>query len=147
MNDNVKNYLAFCQEISEATEQALSEYFLKSEENLQFPTLVTMVGNIIKHDPKIVGDVDQHIRQYVRRHPDYRVSRGAKGGIMKMATFLKREAGKAAQEAAKKVIAAQVEAKVAAAVVVTPAAVDTAAVVADGVVADAIDFIESIEAL
>ncbi len=118
MNENVKNYLGFCQEVSEATEQALVEHFAKSEENLQFPTLVTAVSGIINCDSKIFGDVDQHVRQYVRRHPDYHVSRGAKGGIMLKAIYEKRLAGKAATEAAKKVIAAQVEAKVAA---MTPA--------------------------
>ena len=125
MNDNVKNYLAFCQQVSEATEQALEGYFAKSEENIQFPSLVTTVSSMINHDPKVVADVDQHVRQYVRRHADYHVSRGAKGGIMKMAVYQKRQAGKAAQEAAKQQIAAQVEAKVAAATVTaTPVVAD-----------------------
>lgn len=135
MNDNVKSYLAFCQQVSEATEQSLESYFAKSEENLQFPNLVAMVSNLINHDPKVVADVDQHVRQYVRRHGDYHVSRGAKGGIMKMAVYQKRQAGKAAQEAAKQQIAAQVEAKVAAktATVVQPT------VVADSVVDVSVD--------
>ena len=135
MNDNVKNYLGFCQEVADATELALTEYFAKSEENLQFPNLVTMITNAINCDPKIVGDVDQHVRQYVRRHPDYHVSRGAKGGIMKMAVYEKRQAGKAATEAAKKVIAAQVEAKVAALTpVATPVVTPAVVVDADSVI-------------
>lgn len=108
MKDSVKNYLSFCQEVAEATEQALVDYFAKSSENLQFPTLVTTVSTLIKCDVKTVGDVDQQVRQYVRRHDDYHVSRGAKGGIMPRASYDKRQA-------AKKQILAQVDAKVAAA--------------------------------
>lgn len=129
MNENIENMVTFCRSVCEAAEQELSDW--KSEENLQFPNLVTKVNGRLSLDPKLLTEIDQQVRQYVRRHPEYRVSRGAKGGIMKIEVYEKKQAVKAAQEAAKKQIVAQVEAKVANAQVVAPV---TAAVLAEPVI-------------
>ncbi len=129
MNENIERAVTFCRSVCEMTEQVLSEW--KSEENLQFPNLVTSVNGRLKFDPKLMTEVDQQVRQYVRGHREYRVSRGAKGGIMRIEVYEKKQAAKTAQEAAKKQIVAQVEAKVANAQVVAPV---TAAILAEPVI-------------
>src|SRR5208282_2072247 len=98
-----------------ATEESL-EFDWDRKENLQFPNLLTFVMSRLKADPKTASDIDPHMRSYVRKHPKYYVSRGAKGGIMLMSVHLARLAKKGAVEVAKQELKAQVDAKVAAAV-------------------------------
>lgn len=96
-----------------ATEEALENDW-DQKENLQFPNLLTFVMQRLKVDPKNASDIDPHMRGYVRKHPKYYVSRGAKGGIMLMSVYMARQAKKAEVESAKKDLKAQVDAKVAA---------------------------------
>lgn len=100
-----------------ATEEALENDW-DCKENLQFPNLLTFVMARLKADPKTASDIDPHMRSYVRKHPKYYVSRGAKGGIMLRSVYEARLAKKAEVEIAKKDLKAQVDAKVASATAV-----------------------------
>lgn len=111
-HSHITNLTNFCHSVFSATEVALNEW--KSEDNLPFPTLVGMVSVKMNIDPNNLTDIDPIVRQYVRKHPDWKVSRGAKGGIQRLSVYDKKQAEKAAVEAAKKQIAAQIDAKVAA---------------------------------
>lgn len=110
----IDEHAAFHRSVCEHTDQALSEYFQKNTENLQFPTLLTMVTLQMKLDAKDTKEVDPMIRTFVRNHPEYYVSRGAKGGIMKIESHQKKVDAKAAKEAQKKLLQDQIDAKVAA---------------------------------
>ena len=93
-----------------ATEESL-EFDWDRKENLQFPNLLTFVMARLKADPKTASDIDPHMRSYVRTHPKYYVSRGAKGGIMLRSVYEARQAKKAEVDAAKKDLKAQLDAK------------------------------------
>ena len=109
--NNVKESVDFCESIFKETEAALSEH--KGNENIQLPALHAIVTSRLNVPPHKIKEVDPFMRFYVRNHPDYHVTRGAKGGVEKMSSFLKKESDKEAKESAKKVVAAQVAAKTA----------------------------------
>jgi len=116
MTDNNKIFEELYSELRpiwEATELALNEW--QGEGNLQFPILLGMVAVRLNWDEKQLRQNDPYVRQYVRAHPDWHVTRGAKGGIMKMVDKNKKEADKLAKEAAKQQMRAELEAKAAAA--------------------------------
>lgn len=70
---------------------------------------------------------DPIIRAYLKDHPMWAITRGAHGGIISRAEFLKKEAAKIAKEAAKSVALAMIANKVAQATATTDIAViDTA---------------------
>lgn len=108
------NHITICTNFDNSvfveTEASLGEW--TSEENLQIPNLVGMVGRRLKLDASLVAEIDPIVRRYVRTHPDWRVSRGAKGGLQRKVVWEKKLSEKAALEAAKKVVAAQVAAKI-----------------------------------
>ena len=110
-NVQVQRSTNFCNQVFLETEVSLDEYFQKNEGNLQFPALLGMVGVRLKLDPKTLKDIDPFIRYHVRSHPDYYVSRGAKGGIMKRESYQSKLDAKAAKEAAKKQIEDQIDTK------------------------------------
>ncbi len=119
MNDSIEKFWNTIKTVCEATDQALNEW--KGEGNLQFPQLLGMIA--VKHNwtDKQVRDNDPIIRSYVRQHPDWYVTRGAHGGIMrktdkqtKDAVKQAKEADKAARELAKQQMREAIEAKTAA---------------------------------
>lgn len=110
---HVDNSSSFFRSVCEETDTCLTEYFSKNEENLQFPALLALVNLRMKLDTKKLKDVDPFIRYFVRNHPEYHVSRGAKGGIMKKEVLQKKVAAKDAKEAAKKQLVDQIDAKIA----------------------------------
>lgn len=95
-----------------STDQALSEW--SGEGNLQFPVLLGMMAVKLNWDEKQVREADPFVRKYVRSHPDWHVTRGAHGGIMRMSEKQKKEAAKAAKDQAKKQMQEALEAKAAA---------------------------------
>ncbi len=88
--------------IFNATEDALNEW--TGTGNLQFPTLFTMIAVKMNWDDKQMREADPIIRYYVRNNPNWDITRGAKGGIRRMADKLKKEQAKSAKDAAKKQI-------------------------------------------
>jgi len=111
-DDTIQDNLEKIRGIWQATDQALSEW--TSEKNLQFPVLLGMIAVRMNWDEKQVRDADPFVRFHVRNHPDWYVTRGAGGGIMRKSDKDKKEAIRIAKEAAKKQMADKLEAKVAA---------------------------------
>jgi hypothetical protein len=81
---------------------------------LQFPVLMGMMVIKTNWTDKQVRENDPFIRWYVRNHPEWHVTRGAHGGIMKAEDKQKKEAVKNAKIAAKADMKAALEAELAA---------------------------------
>lgn len=83
---------------------------------LQFPTLMailnTKLGWVGKEGEKTSRAKEPIIREYVRTHPDWHVTRGAHGGIMRASEKQKKEEARAAKEKAKAEVAAAIQAEV-----------------------------------
>jgi len=96
-------------------EEALNDW--TGEGCLQFPTLMASViakmGWIGKEGEKIARAKEPIIREYVRTHPDWHVTRGAHGGIMRASEKQKKDEAAAAKKKAKEEMAAAIEAEVA----------------------------------
>lgn len=96
-------------------DEVLNEW--NGEGCLQFPTLMGTVsarlGWIGKEGEKIARAKEPIIREYVRTHPDWHVTRGAHGGIMRASEKQKKEEAKAAKEKAKAELNAALDAEVA----------------------------------
>lgn len=112
MSKPVETFLADLKPVLEATEEALGDW--NGEGNLQFPVLLGMIAIKLNWDEKSVRENDPHVRSFVRRHPDWYVTRGAHGGIMKSAERQKKVTEMAAKELAKKQMKEAIEADAAA---------------------------------
>jgi hypothetical protein len=110
-NDIKEKVLNEMSELFEATDNALNEW--AGEGNLQFPVLFGMIAMKLNLDEKQVKEMDPFVRKYVRSHPEWYVTRGAHGGIMKASDKQKKEAAKEAKDLAKKQMQEALEAKVA----------------------------------
>ena len=106
---NVDNILNNLSEIFNLTEQMLIEW--KGNGNLQFPVLLEMMALKMNWSDKEVREADPMVRYYVRRHPDWYVTRGAHGGIMRISDKIKKDSEKKAREDAKAQVKAAIEAK------------------------------------
>jgi len=113
MSNIVQSVLDRLAPLFQATDDALSEW--SGEGNLQFPVLLGMMAVKLNWDEKQVRENDPLVRYYVRNNPDWYVTRGAHGGIMKSAEKQKKEQVRLAKEAAKIQLQAALEAKVLAA--------------------------------
>lgn len=125
MHNHIKTCSDFDTSVYVATEQSLSDW--TSEDNLQFPHLVSLVGKSLSMDVTEHTEIDPIVRRYVRTHPEWRVSRGAKGGIMRLSVWQKKQGAKDALDAAKKAVKAQVEAKVKGSALAQPSTLDVTA--------------------
>jgi hypothetical protein len=76
---------------------------------MQFPTLMGMLASRFSWDEKGIKDHDPVVRFYVRTHPDWCVTRGAHGGIMRAANKQKKQAAASAKEALKIVMKQKLE--------------------------------------
>jgi hypothetical protein len=109
-------------------EEILNEW--TGEGCLQFPTLMGTVQLKMSWDEKTARAKEPIIREFVRNHSTWYVTRGAHGGIMRRAEKQKKEAEKAAKLQAKAELTAAIEAEAARktaaqqATVVTPAGAD-----------------------
>jgi hypothetical protein len=90
----------------------------KGAGNLQFPALLGMMAIKLNWDDKQMREADPLVRYFVRKHPDWYVTRGAHGGIMKTTEKQKKETVKTNKASIKDQLKAQIEAKVASTVVV-----------------------------
>lgn len=86
----------------------------EKESCLQFPILMGMIAVKVNWDDKQIRENDPFVRWYVRNHPEWHVTRGAHGGIMKKEDKQKKEAVKNAKATAKAEMKAALEAELAA---------------------------------
>lgn len=99
-------------ELFDVTDKALSEW--TGEGNLQFPALLLTIAVKLNWSDRQMREADPFVRKYVRSHPDWHVTRGAHGGIMRASEKQKKEAAKAAKDLAKQQMQDQIAAKAAA---------------------------------
>lgn len=93
--------------IFQATDEVLTAW--TGDGNLQFPTLMANLSIKMNWSEKELREADPFVRFYVRHHPDWHVTRGAHGGIMKSSDKQKKEATKLAKIVAKQAIKAALE--------------------------------------
>jgi hypothetical protein len=79
----------------------------------QLPALLGQIKLRMGWDDKQLRSNDPIIREYIRNHPDWYVTRGAHGGIMRRAEKQKKEAALEAKKKAKEEINAALDAEVA----------------------------------
>lgn len=78
---------------------------------LQFPTLMGTIKLKMGWDDKTTRAKEPIIREFVRNHTVWYVTRGAHGGIMRRAEKEKKEAAEAAKKKAKAELAAAIQAE------------------------------------
>lgn len=111
MNVNVDKATEFCKSIFTETEKILVDQI---DNDLKFPQLISLVSsklNVSSDEQKVV---DPFVRFYVKFHPDFHASRGAKGGIEKMEDYQTRAIAKATKASLKKELVAEIDARIAA---------------------------------
>ena len=113
MSDTINNNLEMLRALFQQTDQVLTEWTDEGK-NLQVPVLLGMMAVRFNWNEKQVRDNDPFIRFHVRNHPDWHVTRGAHGGIMRASEKQKKEAIVAAKILAKKQVADAIEAQIAA---------------------------------
>jgi len=124
MSNTIQSVLDSLNTLFAQTDQVLSEW--SGEGNLQFPVLLGMMAVKLNWDEKQVREHDPIVRYYVRNNPDWHVTRGAHGGIMKASDKQKKDTLKSAKEAAKAQMQAALEAKVASAAAASNPVTDVA---------------------
>jgi hypothetical protein len=112
MSDTINSNLETLRALFQKTDQVLSEW--TGEGNLQVPILLGMMAVRFNWDEKQVRDYDPFVRYHVRNHPDWHVTRGAHGGIMRASEKQKKEAILLAKTIAKKQMVDALEAQAAA---------------------------------
>lgn len=114
MSEIIQATLDRLAEIFTVTDEVLNDW--TGEANLQFPVLLGMIAVKMNWDEKQVREADPLIRFYIRNNPDWYVTRGAHGGIMRNSDKQKKELAKANKDVIKKQMQAIIDAKVAEAV-------------------------------
>lgn len=112
MSDVIQSVTEQLSAMFKATDEILNEW--QGEGNLQFPNLMGMMAVKMNWNEKQVREADPIVRFYIRNNPEWYVTRGAHGGIMRATDRQKKEQVKAAKEALKQQMKATIEAKVAA---------------------------------
>jgi hypothetical protein len=97
--------------LSETVDEVLNDWH--GEGNLQFPNLMTMMATKLNWDEKKTRECDPIVRYCVRNHPDWYVTRGAHGGIMRVSDKKSKETSKTTKATLKAQMKAEIEAKVA----------------------------------
>lgn len=108
MNTNVNHVLDRLSVIFLATEEILNDW--SADTNLQFPALLSMLTARFNWNEKQLKEADAVVRYYVRNNPDWHVTRGARGGIMRAADKQKKQQALLLKEAAKKQMKEKIEA-------------------------------------
>ncbi len=108
---DVQNFLGEQAPYLAIVEEVLNEW--TGEGCLQFPTLMGTVQLKMGWDEKTSRAKEPIIREFVRNHSVWYVTRGAHGGIMRRAEKQKKDAERAAKEKAKAELAAAIEAEAA----------------------------------
>ena len=101
MNNSIQTTLDELTTIFNTTDEVLSEW--NQPTNLQFPVLMGMIAVKLNWDDKQLREADPIVRFYVRKHPDWYVTRGAHGGIMRVADKQKKEDARLAKSTIKEI--------------------------------------------
>lgn len=117
--NKIQNALDKLSTVFEATEEMLNDW--NGEGCLQFPALMASVAVKLGLNEKQVRETDPLVRFYVRNNPDWHVTRGAHGGIMRISDKKSKEDAKAAKAALKAQMKASIENKTAPNDTATPA--------------------------
>ena len=112
MSDTIDNNLETLRALFQSIDQVLNDW--TGEGNLQVPVLLGMMAVRFNWNEKQVRENDPFVRFHVRNHPDWHITRGAGGGIMRASERQKKEAIRLAKELAKKQMADALEAQAAA---------------------------------
>lgn len=133
MSKTVQTVIDKLTPLFQTTDEVLTEWSAgKNEGNLQFPVLLGMIAVKMNWDEKQLRENDPLVRFYVRNNPEWYVTRGAHGGIMRSTDKQNKEALKAAKDAIKAQLQAAIDAKTATNVSSdTSAAVDASVVDSD----------------
>lgn len=123
MSDHIETVLDNMVGIFKATDEILNAW--NGEGNLQFPALFGLMAIKMEWSDKEVREADPIIRYYIRRHPEWHVTRGAHGGIMRISDKQKKEEAKTVKNSVKKQLQAALEAKVQAMMYKPVASVDS----------------------
>lgn len=95
--------------IFQMTERVLNEW--NSPGNIQFPVLLGMVAVRMGWDERQLRENDPFIRKYIRKHKEWCIARGAKGGIMRASEKQKKDEMQMTKSAIKQQIEAVIAAK------------------------------------
>jgi hypothetical protein len=106
---DIQNFLDEQTPYLAVVEEVLNEW--TGEGCLQFPTLMGSVQLKLGWDDKTSRAKEPIIREFVRNHSTWYVTRGAHGGIMRRAEKQKKDAERAAKEKAKAELTAAIEAE------------------------------------
>ena len=109
---HIQSFLDDLAPVLSLVDEVLNDW--KGEGCLQFPHLLGTISAKLNWNEETARQHDAIIRQFVRNHPVWFVTRGAHGGIMRRAEKLKKEAALEAKKKARAEMDAAVEAKLAA---------------------------------
>jgi|SRR6185369_7373394 len=130
---HIQSYLDSKVSMFQIVDEVLNDW--TGEGCLQFPTLMGTVtaklGWVGKEGEKIARANEPIIRDYVRNHPDWYVTRGAHGGIMRASEKQKKEEARLAKEKARAELTAALEAELARKKAEAQQAIAPAAIIAD----------------
>ncbi len=110
MSDTIEKVVESLSVIFKATDEALNEW--TGEGCLQFPNLIGTLALKLNWNEKQVRENDPIVRYYIRNNPNWYVTRGAHGGIMRVADKQKKEADRQNKAALKAQMKADIESKV-----------------------------------
>ena len=122
---HIEAYLESFVSVFTVVDEILNEW--KGQGCYQIPTLLGNIKLKMNWDDKQLRAKDPIIRDYLRNHPEWHVTRGAGGGIMRASEKQQREVAKLAKEKAKADIAAAIDADIAKKAAAAQLALDTAA--------------------
>ena len=111
MNKNIQQVTESLTAIFEATDEALNEWV--GDGCLQIPNLIVTLALKLNWNEKQIRENDPIVRYYIRNNPEWHVTRGAHGGIMRTTDKQQKENAKAAKLAVKPQVQAAIEAKAA----------------------------------
>ena len=111
MSDSIQKITDKLSGIFSKANEALSEW--TEDGNLQFPALMGKLAVKLNLDDKQLREIDPIVRYYVRNHPEYEITRGAHGGIMRLSDKKKKDESRKAKEKLKADMLALVDAKIA----------------------------------
>ena len=130
-NDTKEKVLNELNDLFDQTDISINEWMAQpppagstSKGNLQFPVLLAMMAVRLNWSGDQMRASDPFVRKYIRSNPDWFVTRGAGGGIMKSTEKQKKDGDKLAKDLAKQKMKEAIEAKAAelkAASAITPA--------------------------
>lgn len=110
MSTTVQSVLDKLNNVFVVTEEMLNDW--SGEGCLQFPALMASVAVKLNLDEKQIREIDPIVRYYVRNNPNWHVTRGAHGGIMRLTDKQTKDNAKAQKASLKAQMKAEIEKKV-----------------------------------